>query len=557
MRMLIATLVCLSFVAQPAFAIEQDAPERLISAEEALIIKLRMRLDRLKSTKKPYTQREKGEAIDRAGLRNFYASHGHTPLWANANGLNERAQAALKEIADAHQWGLDPAAFDLPSDPLDVGADGITTTQRVDLEMRVSLAVLKYARHARGGRMDPTDLSHDIDRKPPVLDAKDVLKGAQDASDVGAFLRGLHPQHEQFAKLRTAYLKALEDEANGQIDYVEPERKRKGKRARKRRAKFKRSQRILFNMEMWRWMPEDLGQTHVWANVPEFIIRVKRDASVIHSERMITGKVKNKTPVFSDELETVVFNPFWNVPNSIKVKELLPKLLRGGSLAKQGLRIKHGGREVNPLAVDWSRNDIRKYHVYQPPAGRRNALGVVKFLFPNKHAVYFHDTPTKHLFKKKVRAFSHGCMRVRDPLKMAAVLLGEDRGWGRSKVDEVLRRSGDNNEIVLKRKIPVHVTYFTAHVDDDGAVQFKRDLYGHEARIKKGIEGKAHTIVKENRSLEKHLAARRPRNRDRIDPFGRFASGGGYQSPFFQSYSNYAPNRRRNNKWKRQVWGND
>ena len=127
---------------------------------------------------------------------------------------------------------------------------------------------------------------------------------------------------------------------------------------------------------------------------------------VVHSERMIVGKTKHKTPIFSDEMETVVFRPFWNVPNSIKVKELLPKLLRGGTLRRQNLKLALGKREINPASVNWATTDIRRYHVFQPP-GRRNALGQVKFLFPNKHAVYFHDTPTKRLFKRQARAFSH------------------------------------------------------------------------------------------------------------------------------------------------------
>ena len=149
---------------------------------------------------------------------------------------------------------------------------------------------------------------------------------------------------------------------------------------------------------------------------------------------MIVGKATNKTPVFSDAMETVVFKPYWNIPNSIKVKELLPSLLGSGSaLRRQNLRIAYGDRQIQPGEVDWSRRDIRNYHVYQPP-GRGNALGRVKFLFPNKHAVYMHDTPTKHLFRSRRRAYSHGCMRVRNPLKLAEVLLSQDRGWGRNRI---------------------------------------------------------------------------------------------------------------------------
>ena len=555
MRLLsIALLISITTFTVTAQAVEPEAPQALMSPEEAMIIKLRQRLAGFRDNKRP-TQTEKGEAIDRKGLQQFYTAHGHSPLWVNADGLNERAQKAALEISRATEWGLDPEAFQLPSDPMDTGEAGLTTTQRVDLELKMSLAVLKYARHARGGRMDPKDLSLDIDRTPPLLPADKVLLGAAEADNAGDFLRGLHPKHEQFRKLRAAYLEALEAEAEGRensFDIAEA-RTNKRKKRRKSRKKTPLSKRILYNMEMWRWMPEELGSTHVWANIPEYRIRVIKHAKIIHSERMITGKVKNKTPVFSDELETIVFHPFWGVPNSIKVKELLPKLMRGGTLSRQGLRIKRGGRDVNPLSVDWSRADIRNYHVYQPP-GSRNALGIVKFMFPNKHAVYFHDTPSKYLFKKKTRAYSHGCLRIRDPLKMAEVLFGEDRGWNRSKINDIVRNGGENNEIALNTKFPVHVTYFTVRVDEDGELKLVRDIYGHEARIQKGLDGKAHTIVKENRNLDKYLASRPSRPSRR---YSRFANSGQASNYFFQNF-NSGPARRPSgdNSWKNQVWGN-
>ncbi len=216
---------------------------------------------------------------------------------------------------------------------------------------------------------------------------------------------------------------------------------------------------------------------------------------------MVVGKVQNKTPMFSDEMETIVFHPFWNVPNSIKVKELLPSLVRGGSaLEKQGLKIKLGGRDINPRSIDWSTTDIRKFHVFQPPS-RRNALGIVKFMFPNRHAIYFHDTPSKQLFKKKRRAFSHGCMRVRDPLKLAEVLLGSDKGWGRSKINALVSSGPKNNQIALSEKIPVHIAYFTASIDDRGKLSLFKDIYGHEKRLQMGLDGRAHLIIKRKRNL--------------------------------------------------------
>src|SRR5690606_26089288 len=160
----------------------------------------------------------------------------------------------------------------------------------------------------------------------------------------------------------------------------------------------------------------------------------------IHSERLIVGKPDTQTPIFSDEMETIVFHPFWGLPNSIKVKEILPGLIRGTNvLARNDLRIQYRGRDINPASVDWRRTDIRNFHVYQPPS-ERNVPAVVKFLFPNKRPVYMHDTPTKHLFNSSRRMFSHGCLRVRAPLKFAELLLSQDKGWDRARVDWLVKR---------------------------------------------------------------------------------------------------------------------
>ncbi|MCB1512237.1 MAG: L,D-transpeptidase family protein, partial [Hyphomicrobiaceae bacterium] len=350
------------------------------------------------------------------------------------------------------------------------------------------------------------------------------------------------PQHEQFKRLRTAYLKALEDEKNPNAASSEPEpngKRRKSKR--KRKSKTKLSARLLYNMEMWRWMPRELGQKYILANIPEFEFRLVDGGHVIHSERIITGKVKHMTPIFSDEMETVVLNPRWNVPNSIKVKEILPGLLKGRDvIGRQGLRVRYGGSDVDPYSIDWASADIRNFHIYQPPGGS-NALGRVKFLFPNSHAVYMHDTPTKYLFKRKVRAFSHGCVRVRDPIRFAEVLLAADKGWTRKDIDRLLRNRDDENPVKLSKKIPVHITYFTAWVDADAKVHLYSDIYSHERLIQMGLDGKAHLIVKPKENLGSDLnriVGQRRRTEQVTSNYG--------------GYSNGRPPR-----WIREMWGWD
>jgi murein L,D-transpeptidase YcbB/YkuD len=432
----------------------------------------------------------------RDALTAFYESRGDDLLWISDAAFNQRAKAAIAEIGQADDWGLEASAFELPSAPKSGEPADVA-----EAELKLSAAVLKYASHARGGRMNPKQLSNYIDREPPLLPPSDVLAGLAAADAADAYLRGLHPQHPHFEKLRQAYI-ALKNAPPPAPEAVAPANTTaKKKKAAEPASNEATMRKILHNMEQWRWMPEDLGQYYVWANVPEFTLRVMKNGKPIHTERLIVGKRDTQTPIFSDEMETIVVHPFWGVPDSIKVKEILPSLARGGNvLAKNDLRIQYRGRDIDPASVDWTRTDIRNFHVYQPP-GSSNVLGVVKFLFPNEHQVYMHDTPSKSLFSASQRMFSHGCMRVRDPLRFAEILLSEDKGWNEGRVASLVKSGPRNNHITLDTKVPVHVTYFTASVDDDGKLHTRPDVYGHEQRIQMGLEGKAHLIAKPKQDL--------------------------------------------------------
>ena len=250
---------------------------------------------------------------------------------------------------------------------------------------------------------------------------------------------------------------------------------------------------VLINMERWRWLPHDLGPFYVTVNIPEFMLRVMEDNKPLFTTRVVVGKPDKQTPVFSNEMQTVVFGPYWNVPTSIKVEEIRPYLREeaawffgGGGwntsvFQRHGLRIRYGGREIDPASVDWNRVDIRNMELYQPP-GPGNVLGRVKFVFPNKHDVYMHDTPQKFLFAKPVRAESHGCMRVQNPDQLAAVLLRQDQGWSQARTMSAIE-TGYDQQVALRQKIPVYITYFTLKVNDDGSISTYGDLYGHDARM--------------------------------------------------------------------------
>jgi murein L,D-transpeptidase YcbB/YkuD len=246
-------------------------------------------------------------------------------------------------------------------------------------------------------------------------------------------------------------------------------------------------------MERWRWLPHDLGGFYVMTNIPEFMLRVVKDDEPIFSTRVVVGKPITQTPVFSNEMQTVVFGPYWNMPNSIKVDEVRPYLRQEASwffggggwntsvLDRHGVRMRYGGREIDPRTVDWNRVDIRNFELYQPP-GPGNVLGKVKFVFPNKHDVYMHDTPQKHLFANAVRAESHGCMRVQYPDQFAAVILKQDQGWSQARTISALE-TGYDQQVPLRQRIPVYITYFTLKVNPDGSVSSYGDLYGHDARM--------------------------------------------------------------------------
>lgn len=486
-------------------------------------------------------------------IASAYAERDYAPAWVDDKGFSAGAKAVIAEIADANAWGLDRADFALPDAP-PAGAD---LAARLDAEVRLSLAAVKYAVHARGGRIDPSQLSNWLDQKPKDVDIRALLADLGSAADPAARLRALHPQHEGFVNLRKAYLKLIEKEAaqraaalphempDGpriepgtrhpdivilrrrlEIPAALPEDQdlyddtlvaavRKEMRIRRRsarpvidarvrerlnnppelskaaRANAVTARKILINMERWRWLPDDLGDLYIWNSLSEYETRVVRGGEVIHQERIIIGKPDTQTPVFSDKMQYLVFRPDWGVPNSIKVKQLLPALQSGRDsvLDARGMKIIINGRERKAYDYDWQRTDIRYIPVYQMP-GPSNPLGQVKFMFPNKHDVYMHDTPQKYLFNDTRRAHSAGCIRVRDPKRLAELVMGIDQGWGMAEVNSVVHpRSKPINRIDLQRPIHVHNVYFTVFADAEGNTRSVADVYSHDGRIGDALDG--------------------------------------------------------------------
>jgi len=416
------------------------------------------------------------------------------------------------------------------------------------LDINLTVSAVRYGQHASGGRIIPNRLSGYHDLSPPTVSGATILDEITKSEKPEAYLASLHPRHKSYQafkkelaaldqekpeknyprlsdegaiKLHHADPRILQirqrlqdigllakpaddvDMSAVQLDYYDEQlfdaikefQKSKGLTAdgiigRRTFAAFNgrktinRRNALVMNMERMRWLPRDFGSRHVLVNQPAFKLEVVKNNEQVWQTKVVVGKPRNQTSFFVDKMETVVFNPYWGVPQSIITKEMLPKLQANpGYLDQRGFEVYHKGRRVRSSNVDWYNYGGSRvpFSVRQPPSGR-NALGKIKFLFPNKHAIYMHDTPTKHLFARSTRAFSHGCVRVKNPFKLAENILG----WDRSRIDKKIA-TGKNGSVRLKQTIPVYIAYFTAWADKQGTVNYYNDIYGRDRRLDRAL----------------------------------------------------------------------
>ena len=552
MRRVALGLLAAASLGVPAFAAEPDGPANLITPADGL----RITVQGLVSGKAD------ADAAQRDALIEYYGAPDRNLLWVGDKGLNDRAKLVMAEIGKADDYGLRASDYTLPEAASFNPSDANAKDWLAESEMKVSYAVLAYAKDARGGRIEPLRISKNLDPTLALPNPSEVLESIAIRSDPAAYLRSFQPDQPQFEALRQKLLelrggkveevkedivvipagpvlkfgmeheqvallrKRLEvpagsnenkyDEAvraavaNFQSSHgakadgaVGPGTRRllnQGQQAARPVGGEARIRQILVNMERWRWLPHDLGAFYVTVNIPEFTLRVVEEGTAIHTTRVVVGKPNKQTPVIADEMEEVVFNPYWNVPNSIKNEEIAPYMGQGGGffgggwdtavLKRHGLRIKYGNRDIDPDSIDWSQNDIRNFDLVQPP-GPGNVLGRVKFVFPNSHDVYMHDTTQKGLFNNVVRAESHGCMRVQYPEQLAEVILKKDKDWSAARVESTFD-AGDDNHIALDQKIPVYITYFTLRVNEDGSFSSFNDIYGHDSHMTAVLEGRGY-----------------------------------------------------------------
>ncbi|MGJ0453908.1 MAG: L,D-transpeptidase family protein [Methylocystis sp.] len=403
-----------------------------------------------------------GRSVQRSEIAAYYKKRDYAPIWRDADGFTKSAKSALDTLRDAGRDGLRVKA---PAQESSWSAAG---------ELALSEAVADYAAQASGARVNPATISPDIEERPSVVKPAQALEAIAEAGDdAGARLAAFNPPHAAYAALREklAELRAARGYPRREAAAAhESDAQPITNFASLSEAKAKRVEaEIIANMERWRWEPREMGATRLEVNIPQFETTFTRDNHIVLRARVVVGKKTSPTPVFSDVMPYIIINPTWTVPESIIEKELEPKT--GGKLSK----LRKRGYKVtfrNGRAI-----------VQQEP-GAKNALGRLKFVFPNDLLIYMHDTPQKKLFARAKRAYSHGCVRVQDPFKLAEEVVARP-GYDEKRLKALIGKK--EHRINLAKPVPVHVEYFTAVVNDDGALKLYDDIYGYSAKVRSAL----------------------------------------------------------------------
>jgi murein L,D-transpeptidase YcbB/YkuD len=470
--------------------------------------------------------------IDRktkAPVEAFYAARNYAPIWVENGAENARGNAAATYLAGVSADGLDPSDYPIPSFAnADAGA-------LAESELKLTATALTYARHAQIGRVHYSRVSADIFYDLVAPEPGAVLTKLADAKNIAEALDGFNPPHAGYKALKAKLAEArgrtgepgririsagktlkpgmedprvpllrerlgiAGDHASTAYDKVLGEAVKTFQRehdlaptgvlnsatvdALNGPRRDRDADIIIANMERWRWLPRDLGRAYVMVNIPNYTLKVMDHAAMVWTTKIVAGQPGEKaTPLLSETMKYITVNPTWNVPPSIINNEYLPALAQDPTvLDRMGLKLEH--------------NRDGSVHIYQPP-GEANALGRIRFNFPNKFLVYQHDTPDKHLFAKDKRAFSHGCMRVQFPDKYAELLLSIANPKDGYTIEKIHRMYGtDERDIHLTTPIPVHLTYQTAFVDDAGHLVIREDVYGRDTRLLAALKGEDRRIA--------------------------------------------------------------
>ncbi|MCB1365184.1 MAG: L,D-transpeptidase family protein [Rhodobacteraceae bacterium] len=469
----------------------------------------------------------------------FYRANGYEPLWTDPG---EAARARRAALLDALSGA---GAHGLPLNRYDPGAlmqqmRAVRTTRDLGLvEVALSRAFLGYARDVQSGILTPSRVDEGIVREVKYRDATAQLTELAAAAAPSAYMRGLAPRTAEYRALmkqkmrledliasggwggtvpggkyapgesgaavialrdrliRMGYLdRSAARDYNGALETavqrfqlehgLEPDGVAGPSTVEEINvAPQERLKSVIVAMERERWLGDDRGERHILVNLTDFTAKIVDHGQVTFRTRSVVGKnlSTHRSPEFSDVMEHMIVNPSWHVPRSIMTKEYLPQLQRNPNAAGHLIITDRRGRRVDRGAVDFTQFSTRNFpfDMRQPP-GARNALGRVKFMFPNRHNIYLHDTPEKALFKRESRAFSHGCIRLADPFDFAYAILERQSDDPKAYFGRALN-SGRETKVELVRKIPVHIIYRTAFTTPRGRTEYRRDVYGRDARI--------------------------------------------------------------------------
>lgn len=469
----------------------------------------------------------------------FYRANGYTPIWTGADD-DDRARLAelMRAIQSASAHGLPVSRYD-PNGLLAKLRAVRSTRDRGMAEVEMSRVFLQYARDIQTGLIrDPKRIDAGIVRNIDQRDRADYLNGIATQKPV-AFFRALPPTSMEYNALIREKVSMEGRLANGGWGPTVPAKKLEpgdkgaavvalrnrlismsyitrsntmvydatieaavqqfqiahglnadGKAGAATMAQInvgveKRLQSVMVALERERWFNTERGKRHILVNIPDFSAKIIDDGNVTFQTRSVVGArdADRKTPEFSDVMEHMEINPSWYVPRSIVTKEYLPSMQRNANAAGHIVITDRRGRKVSRGAINFAKYTARNfpYAMHQPPS-RSNALGLVKFMFPNKYNIYLHDTPAKSLFSRDVRAFSHGCVRLAQPFEFAYALLAAQEADPIATFQRALK-SGRTTKIVLKEQVPVHLIYRTAVTNARGHTEYRADIYGRDAKI--------------------------------------------------------------------------
>jgi murein L,D-transpeptidase YcbB/YkuD len=509
----------------------------------------------------PKADRTFSSRKERLAVEAFYQKRNYAPIWFERGAVSPRARAAVTRIHASNADGLIPAEYKIPD--LSV-ADAAA---RADAELRLTATLITFTRHLQAGRFPFARMGGEILLPQTPPDVAATLAALAESTNVSATIDTFSPPQPGYRALKAklAELRGATGEEPKVVRIPEGPLLRPGMEdsrvpllrqrldlrgnetdlryddelvsAVKAYQKANRMtadglvgpgtlrslnavstprradviDTVIVNMERWRWQARDLGNVHVSLNIPNYMLRVMRDGRTVWETRVVVGKPSTATPQLTETMKFITINPTWNVPPSIVQNEYLPALAQDPSvLARMGLKV------VN--------NRDGSVHIYQPP-GDNNALGRLRFNFPNRFLVYQHDTPDKHLFAHDRRAYSHGCMRVQDPVKYAEVLLSialPNGGYTQQRIRSLYGPSEHN--VNFPTPIPVHISYQTAFVDDAGELQIRPDIYGIDTKTRNLIRSERGVVepVQERPAIASSTPVRRARPKEQPRTVGFF-----------------------------------